>query len=348
METLPSWDFVIKLKKFPLFNLQKAVCNHGFFMMAPNHWEPSTKSLFRPLRLADSVTSAMTFVSQPPGGDHLVVKVYGASVLSLKDERAILSQVKRMLRLSDKDEQDVGCFHKIHPDAEAKGFGRLFRSPTLFEDVAKSLLLRFCPWKTSLDLAKALCDLQLKKVMSKRKRTNITPIGDFPSPEELASFREEELKGKAKFGYRAADLIILAKQVVDGKINLSNIEKDDIGDIPSARFKLKINGAGPFTIDTIMMCAGIYDNIPIDSETVRHMKELHGLNLRKRKKGSISLRKKDKLQQFYKLYHPFQCLAYWFELANSYEIKLGKTLNVLLPSEYHHATGNYEKKNKKY
>ncbi|CAN4123490.1 unnamed protein product [Withania somnifera] len=265
MKTLPCWKFIINLKKFPLFNLQKAVCNHGFFMMAPNHWEPSNKSFSRPLRLADSITSAMTCISQPPGKDHLVVEVYGASILSLKDERAIQSQVNRMLRLSVKDEEDVRYFHKLHPDAEAKGFGRLFRSPTLFEDVAKSLLLRYCPWKTSLDLAKALCDLQLKKVMPKRK------IGDFPSPEELASFTEKQLKGGGKFGYRAVDLITLAKHVVDGKINLSKFEKDDTG---ARTLKLNINGAGPFTTHTIMMCAGYYDKIPIDSETLRHMKEV--------------------------------------------------------------------------
>ncbi|KAM3283598.1 hypothetical protein P3S67_022396 [Capsicum chacoense] len=331
METLmPYWSFIINLNKFPLFNLEKAVCNHGFFMMAPNDWDPSTKGFSRPLRLADSITSAMTTISQPPRKDHLVVKVYGSSVLFLEDERAIQSQVMRMLRLSVKDEQDVGHFHKLHPDAEAKGFGRLFRSPTLFEDVAKSLLLRFCPWKTSLDLAKALCDLQRKKFMSKRK------IGDFPSPQELASFREEELKRKANFGFRAKDLIMLAKQVVDRKIDLSKFEKYDAD---ARTFNVNINGAGPFTTHTIMMCAGYYGNIPIDSETVRHMKEFHGLNIKKRKKESLS----PKIQQFYKHYHPFESLAYWFELSNSYEIKLGKALSKLLQSEYQYATGNYEK-----
>lgn len=50
-----------------------------------------------------------------------------------------------MLRLSDKDEQDVTYFPKHNPHAEAKGFDRFFRSPTLFEDVDKSLLIRFPP-----------------------------------------------------------------------------------------------------------------------------------------------------------------------------------------------------------
>uniref|UniRef100_A0A3Q7EV45 Uncharacterized protein n=2 Tax=Solanum lycopersicum TaxID=4081 RepID=A0A3Q7EV45_SOLLC len=265
---------------------------------------------------------------KPPGEDHLVITVYGAIILSSKDEGAI--QVKRMLRLSDKDEQDVTDFHKLHPHAEAKGFGRLFRSPTLFEDVAKSLLLRFCPWKTSLDLAKALCDIQLKKVrMSKRNKEN---IGDFPSPRELASFREKELKDKG-FGYRARDLIKLAKQVVDEKINLDGVDEGFYSN-------LKINGAGPFTINTIMMCIGHYHHIPIDTETLRHMKEFHGFNMGKRKNGSISVETKAKIQESYKIYHPFESLAFWFELVNTYETKLGKTLGELLPSEYHHATGS--------
>lgn len=33
------------------FRLEKAVCSHGLFMMAPNHWDPLSNSLTRPLLL---------------------------------------------------------------------------------------------------------------------------------------------------------------------------------------------------------------------------------------------------------------------------------------------------------
>lgn len=87
--TLPDQKFTINLDKFPRFNLEKAVCNHGFFMMAPNQWDPSTKIFSRPLRLDNSIRSTLTFISQPPGEDHLVITVYGAIILSSKDEGAI-------------------------------------------------------------------------------------------------------------------------------------------------------------------------------------------------------------------------------------------------------------------
>ena len=34
------------------FRLEKAVCKHGLFMMAPNHWDPLSNTLTRPFRLS--------------------------------------------------------------------------------------------------------------------------------------------------------------------------------------------------------------------------------------------------------------------------------------------------------
>lgn len=45
------------------FDLEKAVCNHGFFMTLPNQWSPSSKLLRRPLRLSDGYSSVMVSIS---------------------------------------------------------------------------------------------------------------------------------------------------------------------------------------------------------------------------------------------------------------------------------------------
>lgn len=49
-------------------------------------------------------------------------------------------QVYRMLRISVRDERNLCEFQKVHPEAKKKGFGRIFRSPTLFEDAIKPRL----------------------------------------------------------------------------------------------------------------------------------------------------------------------------------------------------------------
>lgn len=78
------------LKDYPTFNLENAVCNHGFFMMAPNVWDPTTKTFTRPLRLADSVNSVNVTISQPPEYNFLLIKVHDMECVSYLDKEAIL------------------------------------------------------------------------------------------------------------------------------------------------------------------------------------------------------------------------------------------------------------------
>ena len=82
------------------FNLEDAVCNHGFFMMAPNSWIPSTKTLQRPLRLANSTTSVMVSVSHPPNNSSILIQVHDIQNVSLEDEKAILVYTTYSLSLS--------------------------------------------------------------------------------------------------------------------------------------------------------------------------------------------------------------------------------------------------------
>ncbi|RLN36457.1 uncharacterized protein C2845_PM03G14980 [Panicum miliaceum] len=181
------------------FDLAAAVCSHGLFMMAPNRWDPAARALVRPLRLAsDRSVSLLTRVSAHPErpGTALLVAVEGAGALSSLDQDYILEQVRRMLRLSEEDWAAVAEFQAMHAAAREAGFGRIFRSPTLFEDMVKCILLCNCQlsvgllslwfqfsylsvwcgrnrlgdwvfslaqgWVRTLSMATALCELQLE------------------------------------------------------------------------------------------------------------------------------------------------------------------------------------------
>ncbi|KAM3383686.1 hypothetical protein ACQJBY_008388 [Aegilops geniculata] len=67
-----------------------------------------------------------------------------------------------MLRLSEEDGRVVAEFQAMHAAAREAGFGRIFRSPTLFEDMVKCILLCNCQWTRTLSMATALCELQLE------------------------------------------------------------------------------------------------------------------------------------------------------------------------------------------
>ncbi|CAF2156777.1 unnamed protein product [Brassica napus] len=141
--------------------MEKAVCNHGFFMMAPNVWDPKSKSLTRPMTVSNSSSVSVT-ISHPRTLSFLVIQVHGINNVSRVDEELILQQVGRMLRISDEDGRDVTEFQQLHEDAKKYGFGRIFRSPFLFEDMVKSILLSNITWERTLGMASSLCILQSK------------------------------------------------------------------------------------------------------------------------------------------------------------------------------------------
>lgn len=49
-----------------------------------------------------------------------------------------------MLRLASEDEEAIQDFHKVHAEAREENFGRLLRSPTVWEDLVKCILLCNC------------------------------------------------------------------------------------------------------------------------------------------------------------------------------------------------------------
>jgi hypothetical protein len=59
-----------------------------------------------------------------------------------------------MLRLSEEDDRVVAEFQAMHAAAREVGFGRIFRSPTLFEDMVKCILLCNCQY---VSVSIALC-----------------------------------------------------------------------------------------------------------------------------------------------------------------------------------------------
>ncbi|CAN6929471.1 unnamed protein product, partial [Brassica oleracea] len=212
--------------------MAKAVCNHGFFMMAPNVWDPKSKSLTRPLTLSNSYSVSVT-ISHPRTLSFLVIQVHGINNVSRVDEELILQQVGRMLRISAQDDRDVTEFQQLHEDAKKNGFGRIFRSLLLFEDMVKFILLCNNTWERTLGMASSLCILQSKladgtvssqtnkkskrvvKAMkeTKEESSKKETRGNFPSAKEKASLDKELINKHCKLGYRANLILKLAKMV---------------------------------------------------------------------------------------------------------------------------------------
>jgi endonuclease III len=106
----------------------------------------------------------------------------------------------------------------------------------------------------------------------KSSKESAPNLGNFPSPEELCELDVNFLSKQCGLGYRAQWIWKLAKDVSDGTIDLQALE---ICSLDEARNMLRqLHGFGPFTCANVLTCMGKYDTIPIDTETVRHIKQV--------------------------------------------------------------------------
>ncbi|MCE9589503.1 MAG: hypothetical protein K8S99_03150 [Planctomycetes bacterium] len=288
------------------FDLTRAICSYGYFILAPNHWDTTTQRFHRPLRgNADRLIHVT--LSQRPRSDLLKI---ACDTRVDRAERALLfTQLRRILRL-DEPESRYRAWRKLHPEAARRGFGRVFRSPTFFEDIVKTMTSCNVTWPNTMRMNVLL--------------TARVGNGAFPTPGELAGWSPEKLKASCRVGYRAERIVKLARDVVDGRLDLAPLEDmsrttDDVfGDL------LEIHGIGPYAAANICQLLGRYDRLPIDTETYRHFRQEHGV----RHKADGSPRDlHGKIERHYKRYAPFQFLAYWFELWRAYERRVGDAWN---------------------
>ncbi|KAF3438452.1 hypothetical protein FNV43_RR21214 [Rhamnella rubrinervis] len=319
-----SWLLKLPLGKCKsTFNLEKAVCNHGFFMMAPNRWIPSSKILQRPLRLADNTTSVTVLISHPPDSSFLCVQVYHSQTPSPADQRAILKQVTRMLRLTMRDETIVTKFQSICPEAKDINFGRIFVRP---------LSLKMLSSASSFAIAGKRKRAKSEKLTT-HEANNAAPMGNFPNFEELVNIDESCFLEKFKpiLGYRAEYILELVEAVKTGRVSFQDLENSTEEQLCYEQVYqnlAKIKGFGHFTCANVLMCMGHYEIVPADTETLRHIRQVHGM------KNCNKKTMEEEVRKLYDKYAPFQCLAYWMELLDRYEYKVGK-LSELSSSRYH-------------
>lgn len=158
-----------------------------------------------------------------------------------------------------------------------------------------SNMILLISWQNTLMMAKNLCDLQFELANGlipgkeknsctqgkgfKRKRDfpastrNTESVRNFPSARELAGLDVEILKDYCKMGLRANHIHSFAKDVHRGKYRLSNFEKQT-SHIALHQKMMKIKGFGAYVSANVLMCLGFYENVPIDTETRRHLQEV--------------------------------------------------------------------------
>ncbi len=289
------------------FELFSAVCSYGHFLLAPSRWDKDKQQLHRVLRDGDGRIVRCRFTQPRTAGrrGRAALRGYPLAIhcdrtLARQHHDTIKQQAVRMLRI----DADLRGWYKLHPQAKRRGFGRLFRGENLFEDIVKTITSCNVTWPNTVNM-----NAQLVEHVGH---------GGFPTPEQVADFGEQRLKSVCRVGYRAGRIVQLARNILDGSVDLAWFEHPDrtSGEVYDAA--LKLHGIGPYAAANILMLLGHYDRLAIDTETYRHYCKTHGV---RRPKDPTKLHQR--IEKHYGRYAPYAFLAYWFELWQGYEARFG-------------------------
>jgi 3-methyladenine DNA glycosylase/8-oxoguanine DNA glycosylase len=143
--------------------------------------------------------------------------------------------------------------------AEKLARGRVLRSPTLFEDVVKTILTTNTLWAATKRMNLNLIN-QYGPLLD-----GATERRAFPGPAEIAASSPEVLREAVRVGYRAPAIHELAVRVASGDLDIESFKTSVLPTLELRKELLKIKGVGPYAAANLLMILGRGDFIPIDS-----------------------------------------------------------------------------------
>jgi len=287
------------------FSLPRDACSYGYFLLAPNHWQPRDQSFSRVVNLQGG--PAKVTVVQPDGPGK-PLKATSDRTISKPERLQAIAMFTRMLRL-DEPSETIADFHRVDRRWKKAGAGRLCRSPSFFEDVIKTVTSCNVAWPSTIRMNERLCHV-------------VGQAGAFPTPQRLARTRANTLRARCSVGYRDQRIVDLAKlfatPVNRGGVDVAWFEDPSTLDDAIHEKLLGWPGIGPYAAANIMQLLGRYARLPLDSESVRHGKTLLGF------KGSDA----QIMKQVKAHFEPFGAHAfrsYWFEILKHYQSLKGSS-----------------------
>ncbi len=287
-------------------DLWRTLVSHGFHELAPTSLDETDRSLSLTVRVPRGKPRRVTIRAGRRG--YARIDVAGPPPAAATRD-AIMVTVARVLHL----DQDLSAFYAIaaddpHLSWASTGAGRMLRSPTVFEDVVKTLCTTNCSWGLTVTMVNALVTNLGDRASNERD-----PLHNaFPTAEVMAGQDERFYRDVVRSGYRAPRFMELAALQATGAIDLEALgaaPRDEIPDDEVERQLLALPGIGPYAAAHVMMTIGRNSKLILDSWT--RPKYARATNAR-RQPTDVQIVKR------FKRYGPEAGLAFWLVVTQDW------------------------------
>jgi 3-methyladenine DNA glycosylase/8-oxoguanine DNA glycosylase len=278
-------------------DLRRTLASHGVADLLPNRLDEQEWTLETTLAVDGR---ARTLLVMDGRRGHARVELLDARVAAAARDQ-LLQKVRHMLRL----DEDLSRFYALVAEDDdlawvTGGAGRMMRSPTVFEDVVKTLCTTNCTWSATIRMVSALVEHLGSEGRHGRS---------FPSPAAMAEAPEGFYRDVARAGYRGPYLQAIATSVADGSLDLEELDgRTDLPDDEVADRLLALPGIGPYAAAHVMMLLGRYGRLILDSWTRPTYAKL--MNRKTVADRTIERR--------FRRYRDFAGLAFWLYLTRDW------------------------------
>jgi len=278
-----------------------SVCDHGWPALAPNQWLAAAQMLQRVEGLTNGRVVLLQLTSaEAENRIRINIAVQADGALTTAEREEILAKVRWMLKL----DEDFAAFYALvaaHPHigrVVAQGRGRLLRSPTLWEDVVKTIATTNVTWGNTKGMIQRLVDH-----LGAPFPLNPT-LHAFPTPAQVAAADPALFANSIRMGYRNAYVQTLAQAIVTGAYDLEALKTAQRSAVETKKAVKAIKGVGDYAAHTLMMLLGHYSELPIDSELRSHVT---------RRYFAGDPRPDKEMAAIYESWGEWKYLAYWFD-----------------------------------
>lgn len=276
------------------FSFRHTIYSHGWcdlppFVIDESNWK--LDYVFTCKRSGDSVAARL---SESDG--RIRIDLEGANI----DKAGLIRDIRHVLRIDD----DLSGFYGLASKDESLAWvlginaGRLLRSPTVFEDLVKTICTTNCSW--------ALTKKMVTNLVEKLGQTSRSGKKAFPTAEAMASVDVGFYRDEIRAGYRSQYFAELAEKVTSGSLDLESWLTSDLS-TPELKKEMKtVKGVGDYAAETMLKMLGRYDGLALDSW-------LRAQFYKKHKNGRKC---KDKtIERHYKKYGEWKGLAMWCDMT---------------------------------
>ncbi|HKB19874.1 MAG TPA: hypothetical protein VKC65_02595 [Gaiellaceae bacterium] len=284
-------------------DFRRTISSHGVADLPPNRIDEEAQTLELTLRL-DGAGATTLRISRGRKGYAKVQALAGRAPVS-----QIRAAVGNVLRL----DEDLSPFYRAaatDPDLSwaVIGAGRMIRSPTVFEEVVKTICTTNCTWSATIRMVSAL----VEHLGEPAPGAADGPLGHaFPTPEAMARKKSAFYTETVRAGYRGEYLRSLARSVASGELDLERLGRSSADELPDDELEarlLALPGVGPYAAAHVMMLLGRYSRLILDSWTRPKYLRVSGA---KRAKDTT-------IERRFRRYGSYAGLAFWLYLTRDW------------------------------